>query len=280
MGNLLSRGANKDDYNTDNVPKDSEDVLVVTEDYPSPNAGRPVFRLGEKLIVLLQEASWWRVRSLRSQHENYIPNTHVAKVYHGWLFEGLGRQKAEALLQMPCNIPGSFMVRESSSERGVYSLSVKHRGIQHYRICRMDNSWYYISPRLTFQCLEDMINHYSDCADGLCCALTNPCLSTPDRQDRAAAEQPNTAPPVVMRRNFNWKDADRYKLCCLETLSDDGGGDAAMSYGVRNSLASYLSLSGTLSPARGSKRVNQKRESRKKKSKSLYVLSSYHDEDI
>lgn len=31
----------------------------------------------------------------------------------------------------------------------------------HYRIYRLDNSWYYISPSLTFQCLEDLINHYS-----------------------------------------------------------------------------------------------------------------------
>ena len=44
---------------------------------------------------------------------------------------------------------------------GVYSLSVKHRKIKHYRIFRLDNSWYYISPRLTFQCLEDLVNHYS-----------------------------------------------------------------------------------------------------------------------
>lgn len=44
---------------------------------------------------------------------------------------------------------------------GLYSLSVRHRQIKHYRIFRLDNSWYYISPRLTFQCLEDMINHYS-----------------------------------------------------------------------------------------------------------------------
>lgn len=44
---------------------------------------------------------------------------------------------------------------------GVYSLSVRHRNIKHYKIFRMANSWYYISPRLTFQCLEDMVNHYS-----------------------------------------------------------------------------------------------------------------------
>lgn len=44
---------------------------------------------------------------------------------------------------------------------GLYSLSVRHRQVKHYRIFRLDNSWYYISPKLTFQCLEDMINHYS-----------------------------------------------------------------------------------------------------------------------
>lgn len=37
-----------------------------------------------------------------------------------WLFEGVGRQKAEELLSLPGNRVGSFMVRESSRERGEY----------------------------------------------------------------------------------------------------------------------------------------------------------------
>ena len=41
--------------------------------------------------------------------------------------------------------------------------------------------------------------------------------------------------------------------------------DAMVSYGVRNSMASYLSLTGALDPA-------QNKKNRKKKSKSLYVL--------
>lgn len=44
---------------------------------------------------------------------------------------------------------------------GFYSLSVRHRQVKHYRIFRLPNHWYYISPRLTFQCLEDLVNHYS-----------------------------------------------------------------------------------------------------------------------
>ena len=58
-----------------------------------------------------------------------------------------------------CVIPASLLM--CCVFTGVYSLSVKHRSIKHYKVLRLDNSWYYISPRLTFQCLEDMVNHYS-----------------------------------------------------------------------------------------------------------------------
>ncbi|KAM7373073.1 hypothetical protein PAMP_007954 [Pampus punctatissimus] len=207
--------------------------------------------------MVIREAYWWRVRSVQTGKENYIPNSHVAKVYHGWLFEGVERQKAEELLLLPVNRVGSFLVRESARERGLYSLSVKHRIVKHYRILRLDNSWYYISPRLTFQCLEDMINHYSDSADGLCCVLTSPCLS-------GTTPPPDTtpgAPPVVMRRNFDWKKIDRRQLVSTETCSDN-----MVSYGVRNSIAAYLSFSGNQDSAQ------MRASSRKNKSKSVYAI--------
>ncbi|KAJ3580588.1 hypothetical protein NHX12_034359 [Muraenolepis orangiensis] len=161
MGNLMRSGTKKTRGGDIPVTGSEQDVLVVTRDFPSARGSQPLFSLGEKLQVLSQGPSWWKVLSPRTQRENYIPQSHAVRVYHGWLFEGLGRQEAETLLQMTCNMQGSFMVRERAEERGVYSLSVKHMALRHYRIHRMDNSWYYISPGLTFQCLEDMINHYS-----------------------------------------------------------------------------------------------------------------------
>lgn len=243
--------------NTDNHDSSQkgleDDIVVVLQDYPSREISEPIYRMGEKLRVIAQEAYWWRVRSIQTGNENYIPNSHVAKVYHGWLFEGVERQKAEELLLLPVNRVGSFLVRESSRERGLYSLSVKHRIIKHYRIFRLDNSWYYISPRLTFQCLEDMINHYSDFADGLCCALTTPCLSgTPPPPDVNSG-----APPVVMRHNFDWRKVDRRQLVSTALESDN-----MVSYGVRNSMAAYLSFSEDA--------AHTGAESRKKKSKSVY----------
>jgi len=54
-----------------------------------------------------------------------------------------------------------FGVISSPLSPGLYSLSVRHRQVKHYRIFRLPNNWYYISPRQTFQCLEDLVNHYS-----------------------------------------------------------------------------------------------------------------------
>lgn len=258
----VSAGTKRSTEILDNSVMGSEDdMVVVLQDYPSPEISEPIYRIGEKLQVVAKEAYWLRVRTVQTGKENYIPNSHVAKVYHGWLFEGVERQKAEELLLLPGNRVGSFLVRESSRERGLYSLSVKHRSVKHYRIFRLDNSWYYISPRLTFQCLEDMINHYSDSADGLCCALTSPCLS-------GTVQPPDTspaAPPVVMRRNFDWKKVDRNQLVSTESCSEN-----MVSFGVRNSIAAYLSFSGDQDAAR------LKAENRKKKSKSLYEIPESH----
>ncbi|KAI1885726.1 hypothetical protein AGOR_G00206780 [Albula goreensis] len=235
-------------------------TLVALYDYPSPDISQPIFRIGEKLRVMSEEGCWWKVRSLITGKENYIPNNHVAKVYHGWLFEGVVRQKAEELLHLPGNKAGSFMIRESTKERGVYSLSVRQRSITHYRIFRLPNNWYYISPRLTFQCLEDLVNHYSDIADGLCCILSTPCLAL----SAGNLNLTNQAPPVVMRRNFDWEKVNRSELLKDNTHSCPDSRDSLMSFGVRNSIASYLSLA----------RPQDKKQKgwRNKKSESLYTF--------
>uniref|UniRef100_A0A8C3BD87 SH3 domain-containing protein n=1 Tax=Cairina moschata TaxID=8855 RepID=A0A8C3BD87_CAIMO len=59
------------------------DFLAVLYDYPSADISQPIFHVGEKLRVLSDEGGWWRVHSLTTGRENYIPGKYVAKVYHG-----------------------------------------------------------------------------------------------------------------------------------------------------------------------------------------------------
>ncbi|KAI5621849.1 src-like-adapter [Silurus asotus] len=271
MGNVIKGQVTENrnaTHRTDASKATDDETLVVISDYPRRDVSEPMFRIGEKLKVLAQEACWWKVRSLQTGTENYIPNNHVAKVYHGWLFEGVGRQKAEELLQLPGNTVGSFLIRESPGQRGVYSLSVRHRSIKHYKILRLDNSWYYISPRLTFQCLEDMVNHYSDSSDGICCILTAPCLAL----NSTAPSSVTQAPPVVMRRNFNWRKVDSSQLLNSENHGSVDGRSNMVSYGVRSSIAAYLSIA----------EEEQKKTTRNKKGWTVYGVpqNSYmHRED-
>uniref|UniRef100_A0A8C5RIH8 Src-like-adapter n=1 Tax=Laticauda laticaudata TaxID=8630 RepID=A0A8C5RIH8_LATLA len=215
------------------------DFLAVLYDYPTPDVSQPIFQVGEKLRVISDEGIWWKACSLTTGKENYIPENCVARVYHGWLFEGIGREKAEELLLLPNNKMGSFMIRKSESTNGFYSLSVRHVNVKHYRIFRLPNNWYYISPRQTFQCLEDLVNHYSEVSDGLCCVLTTPCLT----QHTVTHEVRTQEPPVVMRnKTFKWNHMQRSGECDDDIVDMLGLEDSGLSYGLRNSITSYLAL--------------------------------------
>nr|BAC29896.1 unnamed protein product [Mus musculus] len=221
------------------------DFLAVLTDYPSPDISPPIFRRGEKLRVISDEGGWWKAISLSTGRESYIPGICVARVYHGWLFEGLGRDKAEELLQLPDTKIGSFMIRESETKKGFYSLSVRHRQVKHYRIFRLPNNWYYISPRLTFQCLEDLVTHYS-VADGLCCVLTTPCLAQ-NIPAPTSHPSPCTSPgsPVTLRqKTFDWKRVSRLQEGSEGAENPLRVDESLFSYGLRESIASYLSLTG------------------------------------
>uniref|UniRef100_A0A8C2AFA8 Src like adaptor n=1 Tax=Cyprinus carpio TaxID=7962 RepID=A0A8C2AFA8_CYPCA len=232
------------------------DMALVLDNYPPPDICEPIFRMGDWLKIVSEEGYWWKVYSVNTKEVNYIPHCHATKVFHGWLFETVTRPKAEELLRLPGNRVGSFLIREST--KGSYSLSVRHRTIKHYRIVRMPNNWYYISPRLTFQCLEDLVNYYSDIADGLCCVLTGPCLIASETR---LSELTKT--PEGRKLSFDWRAVNSSELVQQSTSP------SAVSYGVQNSVSSYLSLLGQ------QEKPEKKKFSLKKRWKSVYMMPNH-----
>ncbi|XP_061865076.1 src-like-adapter 2 isoform X3 [Colius striatus] len=192
-------------------------------DFPSGAGAAAVLRMGERLRVLSE-----------------------------WLYEGVSRQKAEELLLQPGNHSGSFLIRESQTRRGCYSLSVRRgeRGpwasVTHYRIQRLGNGWLYIAPRLTFPSLHRLVEHYSELGEGLCCALREPCSGG---QARPA---PAPAPPAVVKLpSLNWDEIGS-SLLCSETESPPE--DSPISLGLREAVSSYLLLTDTATPEQGAKK--------------------------
>ncbi|XP_043938413.1 tyrosine-protein kinase Lck [Protopterus annectens] len=144
------------------------------------------FEKGEKLRVLeCKNGDWWKAESLTTGQQGYIPYNFIAKLdtleTEQWFFKGMSRKDAERNLLAPGNTLGSFIIRESETTKGSYSLSVRdfddNNGdvVKHYKIRNMDNGGYYVSPRITFNSLSEMVQHYMKTADGLCTRLVKPC---------------------------------------------------------------------------------------------------------
>ncbi|XP_076840061.1 src-like-adapter 2 isoform X2 [Brachyhypopomus gauderio] len=215
-------------------------VVVALFDYPSGGPAECSVRVGERLNVLSDEGEWWRVSSSVTGQESYIPSSYTAKLYNRWQFVGLSREKAEELLLLPHNQPGSFLIRESHSEYGAHTLSVRkssrpdHHSIKHYRIHRIENGWHYISPRLTFPSLTHLVEHYTEVSDGLCCLLREPCFV------RGSNNVPVVSgpPPVAVRKpTLNWRDVNSSMIFGPQK---DGVDTSLVSEGLKECMTSYL----------------------------------------
>ena len=104
-------------------------------------------------------------------HLEQMPETsdlHTAVWYHG----KITRQQAQNLLDS--GIHGSFLIRESESIPGSWSISLRDRDtVYHYRIMRVD-SLFHISPSHRFHSLTELVQHHAEHPDGLITTLKFP----------------------------------------------------------------------------------------------------------
>ncbi|XP_008051316.1 tyrosine-protein kinase HCK isoform X1 [Carlito syrichta] len=170
-------------------PAGSEDIVVVAlYDYEAIHHEDLSFQKGDQMVVLEEAGEWWKARSLATRKEGYIPSNYVARVdsleTEEWFFKGISRKDAERQLLAPGNVLGSFMIRDSETTKGSYSLSVRdydpRQGdtVKHYKIRTLDSGGFYVSPRSTFSTLQELVAHYKKGSDGLCQKLSVPCVSS------------------------------------------------------------------------------------------------------
>ena len=85
--------------------------------------------------------------------------------------------EAEKKLLLAQNEHGAFLIRDSESRRNDYSLSVRDGdAVKHYRIRQLDEGGFFIARRTTFRTLQELVDHYSRDADGLCVNLRKACI--------------------------------------------------------------------------------------------------------
>ncbi|KAM8954394.1 tyrosine-protein kinase Fyn isoform 1-T1 [Pelodytes ibericus] len=161
-------------------------LFVALYDYEARTEDDLSFQKGEKFQILnSSEGDWWEARSLTTGGNGYIPSNYVAPVdsiqAEEWYFGKLGRKDAERQLLSFGNPRGTYLIRESETTKGAYSLSIrdwddmKGDHVKHYKIRKLDNGGYYITTRAQFETLQQLVHHYSERAAGLCCRLVVPC---------------------------------------------------------------------------------------------------------
>ncbi|XP_045430868.1 tyrosine-protein kinase Yes isoform X2 [Pipistrellus kuhlii] len=152
-------------------------IFVALYDYEARTTEDLSFKKGERFqIINNTEGDWWEARSIATGKNGYIPSNYVAPAdsiqAEEWYFGKMGRKDAERLLLNPGNQRGIFLVRESETTKGAYSLSirdwdeVKGDNVKHYKIRKLDNGGYYITTRAQFETLQKLVKHYTGTWNG------------------------------------------------------------------------------------------------------------------
>lgn len=120
--------------------------------------------------------NWWEAESTRTGTIGWIPNNYVAPAKseekNVWFHGPIPRTTAEYLLSN--GIDGSFLVRESESNPGEHSISVRHDGkVAHYRVTKGPQG-VFVAKEHPFPSLKELIEHHSKKADGLVYPLKHP----------------------------------------------------------------------------------------------------------
>ncbi|XP_036397525.1 tyrosine-protein kinase Lck [Megalops cyprinoides] len=163
-----------------------DNLVIAIYSYTPVHSDDLGFEKGEKLkIINTDDPEWYQAESLATGQRGFIPYNFVGSMdsmeTEPWFFKNLTRNDAMRQLLAPGNTQGSFLIRESETTKGSYSLSVRDLDptsgdtVKHYKIRNLDKGGFYISPRISFSTLPELVQHYSREADGLCTRLNKPC---------------------------------------------------------------------------------------------------------
>jgi len=158
-------------------PEPNFKFYVAIFDYVTRTPQDLPFMRGDKLKILEEKADGWWLAENAAGQQGYVPKNHIAPSdsldSYDWYHGNVRRQEAESsLINHPA---GTFLVRQSESQAGDYSLSVKDpHGVKHYRI-RSSNGSYFIRTSNMCRTLPLLIESHYNSSHGLCAKLQAAC---------------------------------------------------------------------------------------------------------
>ena len=94
----------------------------------------------------------------------------------------------------PYNSVGAFLVRDSETTHGNFSLSIRDtEKVRHYKIHGLGVGSFYLTRRVNFETIPELVQYYEKQADGLCINLKAPCLISEKPQTAGLSREANEA---------------------------------------------------------------------------------------
>eukprot|EP00053_Salpingoeca_punica_P017248 m.165541 g.165541 ORF g.165541 m.165541 type:complete len:630 (+) comp17160_c0_seq3:480-2369(+) len=170
----------KFDYSIASLPAGAGQFIAMYDHVPGCEKELYI-RAGDPLDVVKQANDWSLVQHAITRNRGYVPASFIAASSsvesEPWFFGRIGRGKAEKLLRNPEAKHGAFLIRESETTAGQYSLSMKDGdSIRHFRVVSQDGGYKLQgSPSAAFPTLQDMVKHHMQKRSGLTTTLREPC---------------------------------------------------------------------------------------------------------
>ncbi|CAL4060308.1 unnamed protein product, partial [Meganyctiphanes norvegica] len=157
-------------------------TYIAYYDYAARSIKELSFRAQDKFEVIdCPDNHWWKVIALTNNHEGFIPSAYIVDsnslLSKAWYFDKCKRREAESALVLNKNLEGSFLIRESETMKGQYSLSIKlGNTVKHYRIRYDKNKHFFVSKQKSFPTLESLADYYQQtCIGKTGVKLSEPC---------------------------------------------------------------------------------------------------------
>ncbi|XP_060794044.1 tyrosine-protein kinase Srms isoform X2 [Neoarius graeffei] len=152
---------------------------------------------GDKLSVIEKRGQYVLAKKLTGSLESgLVPANYVALLQdefakYKWYYGNINRQKAEKLLLASQNKTGSFLVRISESHSDEYTISARSETtVFHFRIQRSSVGAYFVSDKISFATLDELIRYYQNNPRSLGCPLDQPCVQQRELFDMEPWERP------------------------------------------------------------------------------------------
>ncbi|XP_021406222.2 GRB2-related adapter protein isoform X2 [Lonchura striata] len=117
------------------------------------------FQKGDTLKILNMEddQNWYKAELFG--REGFVPKNYIKVKPHPWYAGRISRQLAEERL-LQRNRLGAFLIRDSESAPGEFSLSVSYgKDVQHFKVLRERNGKYFLWEE-KFNSLNELVDFY------------------------------------------------------------------------------------------------------------------------